>query len=103
MAAKSLRRRENRGRILIFEKLRAQAKTSNSKLQAPKKHQAPSSKTDLRAVCPASDFGVWGLRFGTSLELGVGVRCGLHLMQIMQSSFSPSPTLFIPGEVDGLS
>jgi len=45
-------------RISIFEKLRAQAK--NSKLQAPKKQQAPSSKTDLHAVRPGICF--WGLR-----------------------------------------
>src|SRR5882724_6059816 len=31
---------------------RAGDQAPNSKLQAPKKHQAPSSKSDLRAVCP---------------------------------------------------
>src|SRR5439155_21721765 len=50
----------------------------NPKLQAPKKHQAPSSKTDLRAVASASVFGLgcieiwnfsgaWGLVLGVSL------------------------------------
>src|SRR6059058_3523714 len=34
------------------------------------KHQASSSKTDLRAVCRGRCFGVWCLKFGTSLELG---------------------------------
>jgi hypothetical protein len=41
------------GRISIFEKLRAQAKRS--------KFQTPSSKTDLRAVCPGACFWVLGL------------------------------------------
>jgi len=59
-------------RISIIEKLRAQAKAPNSKLQAPKKHQVPSSKTSQRAVCPGICFGGFGvLRFGTSLELGL--------------------------------
>ena len=31
------------------------------RVEAPKKHQAPSSKTDLRAVCPGICF--WGLVF----------------------------------------
>jgi len=69
-------------RISIFEKLRAQAKKApNSKLQAPKKHQTPSSKTDLRAVCPGICFwglvfeiwnfsGAWGLVLGVSLNGG---------------------------------
>src|SRR5207302_1198714 len=48
---------ELRGLINIFEKQRTQAKSS--KLQAPKKHQAPSSKTGLHTVCPASVF--WGV------------------------------------------
>src|SRR6266699_2313425 len=74
------------------------SQTPSTKLQTPEKLQAPSSKRGPR-------FGAWNLGFlwclelgfwcfdsGTSLELGVGVRCGLHLMQIMQSSFSPSPT-----------
>src|SRR5205807_3709797 len=34
-------------------------------------NKAPSSKTDLRALCSGLGFGVWGFRFGTSLELGV--------------------------------
>src|SRR5436309_12209088 len=49
--------------------------------QAPKKHQAPSSKTDLRAVCPGICFwglgleiwnfsGAWGLVLGVSLGGG---------------------------------
>src|SRR5206468_11565800 len=56
-------------------------KAPNSKLQAPKKHQAPSSKTDLRAVCPGICFwglgleiwnftGAWGLVLGDSLSSG---------------------------------
>jgi hypothetical protein len=55
------------GHFSIFETLKAQAtsskfQTPNSKLQAPKKHQAPSSKkTDLRAVCPGICY--WGLVF----------------------------------------
>src|SRR5439155_16442347 len=56
--------------LSIFEKPRAQA--TSSKFQTPKKHQAPSSKTDPRAVCPGIIcFWVQCLRFGTSLELGV--------------------------------
>src|SRR5438876_9698994 len=70
------------GRFSIFEKLRAQAKKApNSKLQAPKKHQAPSSKTDRRAVCPGiclrglvfeiwNFSGAWGLGLGVSLSGG---------------------------------
>src|SRR6266705_2777795 len=56
-------------------------KAPNSKLQAPRKHQAPSSKTDLRAVCPGicfwglvfeiwNFFGAWGLVLGISLSAG---------------------------------
>src|SRR5216117_1796615 len=87
-------------RISIFEKPRAQA--TSSKFQTPSSKEAPSSKLKNRAArrLPRHLFlGFVVLRFGTSLELGVGVRCGLHLMQIMQSSFSPSPTPSIPGEV----
>jgi len=58
-------------RISIFEKLRAQAKSS----QFP----TPSSKTDRRAVCPGICFsglgleiwnfsGAWGLLLGVSLS-----------------------------------
>src|SRR5712664_4704875 len=57
---------------------RAGDQAPNSKLQAPKKHQAPSSKSDLRAVCPGicswdlgleiwSVSGAWGLGLGVSL------------------------------------
>src|SRR5437667_5106212 len=63
-----------RGRTSIFEKLRTQAKSSKS--QTPSSKEAPSSKTDLRAVCPGICFWGLGLRFGTSLELGVGVSLG---------------------------
>src|SRR6266704_3873270 len=55
----------------FFEKLRAQA--TSSKFQTPTSTETPSSKlkTDLRAVCPASILGVWSLRIGSSLELGI--------------------------------
>src|SRR5206468_8865254 len=43
----------------------------NSKLQAPKKPQARRSKPTCARFAAASDFEVWGLRFGTSLELGI--------------------------------
>src|SRR5438876_11950559 len=43
---------------------------TSSKFQIPKNHQAPSSKTDACVVYPGIYFGVWCLRFGTSLELG---------------------------------
>src|SRR5438046_3117273 len=45
--------------------------TPNSNLQTPKKHEAPGSKTDLRAVGRGICFRVGCLRFGTSLELGI--------------------------------
>src|SRR5213592_279523 len=41
----------------------------NSKLQRSTKLQA--QKPTCAPFAPASVFGVWGLRFGTSLELGV--------------------------------
>src|SRR5213596_11762 len=66
-AANSRERRA--GRISILEKLRAQA--TSSKFQAPKKHQASSSKNRPARRLPRHPllgFGV--LRFGTSLELG---------------------------------
>src|SRR5437879_1893087 len=40
----------------FFEKLRDRVKAPNSKLQAPKKHEPPSSKTDLHAACPRICF-----------------------------------------------
>src|SRR5437870_12495597 len=58
-------------RISTLEKLRAQQKASNS--QSPSSKEAPSSKLKnrpARRLPPASDFEVWCLRFGTSLELG---------------------------------
>jgi hypothetical protein len=67
------------GASRIFDKLRAQPKSS--KLQTPKKRQAQSSKTDLRAVCPGifslglwleiwNFSGAWGLLLGVSLGRG---------------------------------
>ena len=61
-----------RDRISMFEKLRAQAKSSKS--QTPSSKEAPGSKlnkTDRRAFCPAFAFGVCCLRFGTSMAPGV--------------------------------
>ena|SRR5580765_5128271 len=73
------------GRILIFDKLRAQA--TSSKFQAPSSKEAPNSKlkTDLRAVCPGvciwglvfeiwNFSGVWSLEFGVSLSGGSKVE-----------------------------
>src|SRR5437016_8017360 len=65
------------GRIAIFAKLRAQAKSS--KFQTPKKLQA--QKPTCAPFVPASVFGVLGLRFGTSLEFGgllLGVSLAVH-------------------------
>src|SRR5439155_18534668 len=54
-----------------------------SMFQAPKKHQAPNSKSDLRSVCPGVCF--WGLVFeisnvsgawGLVLVLGVSLSDG---------------------------
>src|SRR6266705_5267236 len=43
-----------------------------SKFQTPSSKEAPRSKLkNLPPFAPASTFGVWCLRFGTSLELGV--------------------------------
>src|SRR4030095_9173942 len=55
----------------------------NSKLQAPKKHPAPSSKI-TRAPLPTSVFGVWWFEiwnfFGAwGLVLGVWIRAGSKL------------------------
>src|SRR5438876_9405948 len=71
----------------IFEKPRAKATSSkipssklqrSTKLQAAKKHQAPSSKIRLRAGCPGIRlwglvFGIWNFSGAWGLELGVSL------------------------------
>jgi len=52
------------------------SETPNTKLQAPKQHQAPSSKTDLRAfglgTCTwGLVFEIWNFAGAWSLEFGI--------------------------------
>src|SRR6059036_1479096 len=63
--------RRRRDRISIFEKVKVQAKSS--KFQTPSSKEAPGTKLKKRVArrLPASVLVVRGLRFGTSLELGL--------------------------------
>src|SRR5439155_18638924 len=72
LSAQARRERRERGRISIFEKLRAQA--TSSKFQTPSSKEAPSSKLKNRPArrLPRHLFlGFGALSFGTSLELWV--------------------------------
>src|SRR4026207_2352817 len=59
--------------------------TPNTKLQAPKKHQAPSSKT---AIC-VRKVGSWSLGFGSFLDLGSWCLVFLTAFVLLASA-SPS-------------
>jgi len=91
-----------RGAILVgipaFDPAKPQA--PNSKLQTPKKHQAPSPKTDLRADSPGICFwglgfelwnfsGAWGLVLGVSLS--GGSKTGMRPWQAWQSVATGRP------------
>src|SRR6185436_9305709 len=58
--------------------LKGKPRQQASKFQTPssKEAQAPSSKTDLRAVCPGICF--WCLSFGILWSLGFGAWCFAH-------------------------
>src|SRR6185436_16804032 len=71
----------------------------NSKLQAPKKHQAPSSKTDPRAVGPGicswglgleiwNFSGAWGLVLGVSFNGGekTDVSCAKYCITLASAT-----------------
>ena len=86
-------------------------KRPNSNLQAPKKHQAPSSKTELRVVCHGICFGglgfeIWNFSGALALVLGVSLGAGRvqgdgECAQNIRSCFYTSPLTAAPCVLPG--
>src|SRR2546426_12476058 len=75
------KRERGGGRSSILRSQAPRQEAANSKLQAPKKLQAPSSKTNLRAVglgiCSSGlVFEIWNFSGGWGLVLGVSPSGG---------------------------
>src|SRR6266446_7359021 len=85
------RRRVDPGRIPIFEKLRAQAKSS--KFQTPSSKEAPSSKLKNRPARRLPRHLIWGLVFEIWSFTGAwGLVPGVSLRDGSKTKMCPSAT-----------